>query len=223
MSTNRKAPSSPPSRTPGRPGGETAAQRERLLDAALNAFSHKGIAASSLRGIASEAGVTPALVNYYFGNKTKLLAAVVEERLLPLLMNLAQGLRQVGDQPIELVGGFIQGMRRIVQAHPWLPPLWVREVLCEGGGLRELLMSRVAPLIPHLLAERFAAAQRRGALNPDLEPRLLVVSLIGLTLFPYAAAPIWRGLFDAPELDDEALARHTLVLLERGLETPRAT
>ncbi|MDM8349150.1 TetR/AcrR family transcriptional regulator [Pseudomonas sp. sp1636] len=210
------------SRPPGRPGGDTTAQRERLIDAALNAFAHKGIAASSLRAIASAAGVTPALVNYYFGNKAKLLAAVVAERLLPALMGLSQSLRETGDDPAALIREFIQGMRRVVQAHPWLPPLWVREVLCEGGGLRELLMSHIAPLISRMLAERFAAAQRRGALNPDLEPRLLVVSLVGLTLFPYAAAPIWRGLFNAPELDDEALARHTLILLERGLESPHA-
>lgn len=207
-------------RAPGRPAGETSLQRECLLDAALRAFSHQGIATSSLRAIASAAGVTPALVNYYFGNKEKLLAAVVEERLLPLLMGLGQKLRQTGDEPIALVTGFIQGMRGIVAQHPWLPPLWVREVLCEGGGLRSLLMNRLAPLVPQMLAARFAAAQQRGALNPDLDPRLLVVSLIGLTLFPYAAAPIWRGFFPAAELDDDALARHTIALLERGLENP---
>ncbi|MDA7087438.1 TetR/AcrR family transcriptional regulator [Pseudomonas sp. SA3-5] len=205
-------------RAPGRPAGDSPAQRERLLDIAVQAFAHDGIKASSLRSIAQQAGVTPALVNYYFGNKTKLLAAAVEERLLPLLLGLGQELRQLDDEPITLVSGFIQGMRRIVQDHPWLPPLWVREVLCEGGGLRELLMGRVGPVVAHMLAERFASAQRRGALNPDLDPRLLVVSLIGLTLFPYAAAPIWRGLFAAPELDDAALARHTLALLERGME-----
>jgi len=212
------SPSTP--RAPGRPAGESIVQRECLLDAALHAFSHQGIANSSMRAIASAAGVTPALVNYYFGNKEKLLATVVEERVLPLLMGLGQNLRQIGDEPIELVRGFIQGMRGIVAQHPWLPPLWVREVLCEGGGLRDLLMSRLAPMLPHMLAARFTAAQQRGALNPDLDPRLLVVSLIGLTLFPYAAAPIWRGFFPAAELDDDALARHTIALLEHGLEPP---
>jgi AcrR family transcriptional regulator len=205
-------------RTPGRPASDAPLQRERLLDIAVQAFAHDGIKASSLRSIAQQAGVTPALVNYYFGNKAKLLEAVVNERLAPLLMGLGQELRQVGDEPIALVSGFIQGMRRIVQDHPWLPPLWVREVLCEGGGLRDMLMGRVGPVVAHMLAERFASAQRRGALNPNLDPRLLVVSLIGLTLFPYAAAPIWRGLFAAPELDDAALARHTLALLERAME-----
>ena len=61
------------------------------------------------------------------------------------------------------------------------------------------------------------AAQREGRLNPGLDPRLLVVSLVGLTLFPAAGAPIWRQLFDAQDLDADALSRHTIALLQGGI------
>jgi AcrR family transcriptional regulator len=203
---------------PGRPSGDSPLQRERLLDAAVQAFAHGGIQASSLRGIARQAGVTPALINYYFGNKQRLVEAVVDERLLPLIEGVAMRLRQAGDEPRELVGQFVRGMSEMVVSHPWIPPLWVREILCEGGALRDLLTSRVAPLIPLLLAQRFAAAQARGALNPALDPRLLVVSLIGLSMLPYAAAPLWRGIFANPQIGDEALIAHTLALLEHGME-----
>ena len=100
---------------------------------------------------------------------------------------------------------------------PWLPSLWVREVLCEGGALRELLVDQIAPQLPHMLAQRFAMGQRDGALNPDLDPRLLVVSLVGLTLFPAAGAPIWRKIFGADDLDAQALHDHTIALLNRGI------
>ena len=36
----------------------------------------------------------------------------------------------------------------------------------------------------------------------------MVVSLVGLTLFPAAGAPVWRGMFDAKDLDMEALRKH---------------
>ena len=45
-----------------------------------------------------------------------------------------------------------------------------------------------------------------------------MVSLVGLTLFPAAGAPIWRRLFDAEDLDFDAVRLHTLALLDRGLE-----
>lgn len=205
-------------RSPGRPTGDSQLQRERLLDAATDAFAHIGIHAASLRGIAQQAGVTPALVNYYFGNKERLVDALVEERLLPLFQGMAERLQQVGDDPMDLVSAFVRGMSANLSRNPWLPPLWVREVLCEGGALREMLTSRFAPMVPVLLAERFAKAQAGGRLNPDIDPRLLVVSLVGLVMLPYAAGQIWRGIFATPELGDEAMVKHIMALLERGLE-----
>ena len=55
-------------------------------------------------------------------------------------------------------------------------------------------------------------------LNPDLAPRLLVPTLVGLTLFPAAGAPIWRQMFDAGDLGMDDVRRHALALLDRGLE-----
>jgi len=105
----------------------------------------------------------------------------------------------------------------VVAAHPWLPPLWVREVLCEGGALRDVLFESIGPQLPRMMAARFAQAQAKGEINEDLDPRLLMVSLVGLTLFPAAGAPIWRRLLQADDLDFDALRRHTLALLDRGL------
>jgi len=90
-------------------------------------------------------------------------------------------------------------------------------VLCDGGALRELVVKRVAPLIPQHLAHQFAAAQQRGELNRDLDPRLLVVSLVGLTLFTAASAPIWRSVFRAEDVDTETLRMHTMALLDAGV------
>lgn len=215
----------PGKRAPGRPSrGQVATapeQRGQLLDAAIACFVRKGIAATSLREIAREAHVTPALLNYYFGDKGQLQAALVQERLLPALLLLRAPLEQAGDDVAASIAAFVTGVGRIAAAHPWLPPLWVREVLCEGGALREVLFETIGPQIPQAMARRFAAAQAAGELNEDLDPRLLMVSLVGLTLFPIAGAPIWRRLFagdpTTAALDFETLRRHTLALLDRGV------
>lgn len=206
-----------------RPTAESADLRATLLDAALACFARKGIAASSLRDIASEANVTPALVHYYFGDKAQLQQAVVAERLLPVVAQMRAPVMQAGDGDVAaLVAGFVHGIAGVVQQHPWLPTLWVREILCEGGALRDMMIHQVGPLLPKMMAGRFAAAQQAGQLNPDLDPRLLMVSLIGLTMFPMASAPIWRQLFGADDIDFDDLRRHTLVLLDRGLELDHA-
>ncbi len=205
-------------RAPGRPSGEGADLRQRLLDVSVACFARQGIAGSSLRGIATEAGATPAMLHYYFGGKDALLAAVIEEKLMPVMQELREPVLQAGDDPRVLIRGFVRMVIATAWTHPWLPQLWVREVLHEGGGLRRLMFDRIGPLLPHLLADRFAQLQAEGRLNPRLDPRLLVPSLIGQTMFMAASAPIWRGVFDAGDVDADALCDHVLALLEYGLE-----
>lgn len=208
----------PRRRAPGRPAGDGADLRARLLDAAVAGFARRGIAGSTLRDIAGDAGTTPALVHYYFGNRDALLEAVIEERLMPVMQALRAPLLAAGGDLRALVRGFVRGVLDIAMVHPWLPQLWVREVLHEGGGLRGLMFDRIGPLLPRMLATRFAQAQADGQLNPRLDPRLLVPSLVGQTMFLAASAPIWRGVFDADDIDADALCAHVLALLESGLE-----
>ena len=208
-------------RAPGRPQADSPDLRNRLLDAALACYVRKGIAATSLRDIAAEAGVTPALLHYYFGDGAQLQQELITQKILPVFAALREPLHAAGDDIAALIAGFVSGIGRIVAEHPWLPPLWVREVLCEGGALRDLLFDRIGPQLPQMMAGRFAEAQAKGRINPDLDPRLLMVSLVGLTLFPAAGAPIWRRLFNAEDLDFDTVRLHTLSLLDRGLELDR--
>src|SRR5690606_1060935 len=214
-----EAPSRLPggTRAPGRPVGRGADQRERLLDAAIACFVRQGIRATSLRAIASEARVTPALLHYYFGDKAQLVDALVEERMLPAFGVVRERVAAAGDVA-DTVAAFVCGITEAMKVHPWWPQLWVREVLCEGGALRDLLLTRIAPEITRTIAARFADAQARGALNADLDPRLLMTSLVGLTLLPAAGAPVWRALFEADDLGLDDVRRHAIALLDRGLE-----
>ncbi|MEZ5463630.1 MAG: TetR/AcrR family transcriptional regulator [Lysobacteraceae bacterium] len=123
-----------PRRSPGRPAANDGSdgQRDRLLDAALTCFVRDRIAATTARRIADEAGVTPALLNYYFGGRDGLLQAVLEERLMPVMQRVRAALDQAGDDPAALVSGFSRAIADAMTAHPWLPMLWVREVLLEA-------------------------------------------------------------------------------------------
>lgn len=214
--TSRRAPAKRPRRA-GRPSSSDERDlRAHLLDAAITQFARAGIGASSLRAIADEAGITPAMLHYYFGDKARLVDALIEERLLPALLPLRAQLESAADDPAALIEGFVRGIGSVVASHPWFPPLWVREVLCEGGALREVLFKQAIPNLPQWLAARFAAAQANGRLHADVDPRLLVVSLVGLTLFPAAGAPIWQRVFGAEGIDAGIMLKHTLALLHRG-------
>ncbi|MGV3480839.1 MAG: TetR/AcrR family transcriptional regulator [Sphingobium sp.] len=65
--------------TPGRPEGPSTVRTE-ILDAAEEKFAEYGFAGTSLRDISEQAGVTQALVNYYFGSKHSLFVEVYLRR-----------------------------------------------------------------------------------------------------------------------------------------------
>lgn len=50
--------------------------RERICEAALQGFAESGVAATSIRDVAAEAGVSPGLVQHHFATKDKLREAV---------------------------------------------------------------------------------------------------------------------------------------------------
>ena len=207
-------------RRPGRPAEGVQDLREHLLEAALACFTRASIGSTTLAAIAREAGVTPALVHYYFDDKPTLVEALAEERILPAMLELRAAIAIPDDEAAALARAFVGAIHALVARHPWLPSIWVREVLTEGGALRELMVARLAAGLPKAMAARLAGIQARGALPHGVDPRLMVVSLVGLTLFPLAAQSLWRRFLDADDIDDARLQAHTLALLGHGLESP---
>jgi AcrR family transcriptional regulator len=67
---------------PGRRPG-TPATRDAILTAARRCFAERGFRGATIRLVASEAGVDPALVHHYFGTKADLFAAAVELPVQP--------------------------------------------------------------------------------------------------------------------------------------------
>ncbi|WP_019450125.1 TetR/AcrR family transcriptional regulator [Cupriavidus sp. BIS7] len=207
-------------RRPGRPTARTtdAGQRDRLIDAAVTLFARHGVGATSTKAIATEAGVTPALVHYYFHDREMLLDAVFDERLQPLV---EQVFRDIATAPAgdvvanipALAGRFI----RTAAATPWFPGLWIREIVGTDGQLRERLLHRVALRRASLVMEPLEAARAQGKLTPGLEPALVMVSLVGLALLPLATTHIWHNLPGAGQIDTESLVRHVTALLAHGL------
>jgi len=66
----------------GRPAGQTAqgaAAKKRLYDIAIQSIARQGYAATTLRGIADEAGVSVGLLYRYFPSKQALVLALYDE------------------------------------------------------------------------------------------------------------------------------------------------
>ncbi len=233
---NSAPPATP--RRPGRPSRpDSAAMRARLLDLATQRFAASGVAATTIAHIAQLAGVTPAMVHYYFKSRDQLIDAVVLERLVPVIayvwapVPVAAGEAQEPPaDPAATVRAFIaEIVGRVVRSaaeRPWLPALWLHEVVNEGGQLRERVLRHLPADRLHAFAALIADCHRQGAITPGVEPRLVFLSLLGLTLLPLATSSLWRRVWQgdpqAQALDTEAIAAHAIAMLTGGLFSPAA-
>ncbi len=195
--------------------------RAELLGSAVVLFAEQGVAGTTVAEIAKRARVTSAMVHYYFKTKDQLLDAVVAEKLIGEFIAFIAG-EMDGQEPApaDLAEGFV---RRIVEASdrmPWVPPLWVREVISAGGALREKLIRRVDLSKPERFKACIAAGQKRGVVNPGLNPQLLFMSIIGLTMLPLSMAKSWDRIPLIGKVSKQDLARHVVALLRHGLAVP---
>jgi AcrR family transcriptional regulator len=71
-----------PRRGPGRRAGESRT-REAILDAARRRFAEQGYDGATIRGIAADARVNPALVHHFYGTKERLFAAAMRLPAVP--------------------------------------------------------------------------------------------------------------------------------------------
>ncbi len=91
----------------GRRPGQTQT-RDDILAAARNQFAARGYGGATIRGIAAEAGVNPALVHHFFGSKDQVFVAALNLPFNPALLvdTLLDGPReQIGERIVRLFLG----------------------------------------------------------------------------------------------------------------------
>lgn len=205
-------------RGPGRPATESGPDvRRRILDVARERFAASEPGAVSLRSLAAEAGVTPAMIHYYFGDKDSLYRAMLEDTIAPVFAMLTAIVEEgSGDTPA--LPRFIRGYMSTLARTPWLPPLILREVISEHGLFREHFIERFASRGRGLLAGLIESEQQLGRVDPDLDPSYTTLSIISLCVFPFLALPLTRELFGVGDSADglERLITHTQRLFLTG-------
>ncbi|HXK24696.1 MAG TPA: TetR/AcrR family transcriptional regulator [Myxococcota bacterium] len=85
-----------------RVGSESSATRRALLDAVERLMLDDGYAAVSYRAVATRAGVTPALVQYYFPSLDEMFVATIRRRSEQNLDRLQKALRG-GEHPLRVL------------------------------------------------------------------------------------------------------------------------
>lgn len=194
--------------------------REQLLNAATTLFAEHGISATTVAKIAAHVCVTSAMIHYYFKNRDQLLDAIVEERILRCIASIWDPITGDETDPVALITAMVVRIVRAAELMPCLPSLWIREVVSEGGMLREKMLPRIPVDKLQMFVTSIASGQKQGRVNPEIDPRLLFFSVLGLTMLPLAMAKFWKRIPLMTGVGKEELISHATALLLHGLTNP---
>lgn len=167
----------------GRPG-----TREAILTAARARFAQRGFDKTSIRAVAADAGVDPALVHHYFGTKQQLFAAVVQLPVDPEIV-----LRRIDAAPVDRLG---EAMVRTVVGL-WDSPAGegavalVRRMVAGGdvSPVRDFLLSVVLERVRRRIATEADDGRLRVALAASQMAGLVITRKI-LQVRPLSDTPL---------------------------------
>lgn len=160
-------------RRPGRRPGPTETRAE-ILSAARDLFAEKGYDGTSVRAIARSAGVDPALVHHFFGNKESVFVAAMR-----FPVNPAEVIPQIMDSAPDRIG---EAMVRVFLA-AWGDPERRAPVVAM---LRSAMTNdQAATMMREFVAsELFGRAARMKDISP-LRINAAVGQMVGVVLLRY--------------------------------------
>lgn len=185
--------------------------RTALLAAAERIFAERGLAGARIEQIAAAAGVNKALLYYYFESKENLHQAVLENLLEQFSASVREPLAD-RRHPRAAVFSYVERHFAFLRAHPNYPALLQRHLMSGGPGLRSVVARYLRPLYRRL-GELLRAGKRRGEFrNVDIDNA--VVSLVALTVFYFAAAPVLSQVFERDLYDSRRVAARQQAVMD---------
>ena len=162
---------------------EQSSTEEKIREAAKKVFLQKGYAGTRTRDIADEAGINLALLNYYFRSKQKLFEVVMLEKIQKLLFSLLPSIHDETSTIEEKIDLIVSNYIDVLTENPDLPIFVLSEL--QKGSFESF------PAVPIIQQVKKSSLFRQlNEKRPDLNPIHLIVTLLGMTIFPFVARPI---------------------------------
>lgn len=165
-----------------------------IMEAAEAEFLEKGYAGAKTTKIAERAGVTHAMLHYYFRTKEMLFEKIVSgkiEQLGEILLDV------VGNPELPLVDRIREGIIchfDFLIANPLLPRFIINELALHPeriNPIRDKLMAKAGEVLSDIQKEIDALP------GVNVDATMLLADIISLNVFPIVAAPMLKGAVGA--------------------------
>ena len=158
----------------------------KIVASAEKLFYQKGKAGTSMQDIADDAGINRTLLNYYFRSKDQLFEAVFRKAMgsfVPSLASMLHSDMSFGDYVPKLIQTVIDTMI----GNPQIPIFVLQELSSNPERMPQII--KEMGIDPDIALKKMEAYQGTGS-GPHPDPRQVIINLLSLCIFPFAARPV---------------------------------
>ena len=169
----------------------------RILQAAEEEFLLKGLEGARTTAIAERAGVTHAMLHYYFRTKNMLFERIIEEKMRNA-GNIMQAVFVLGDMPLmERVKRGVEQHFDFIAANPNLPRFVIQEIYSHPER-HEIMRSQVLTITKDWLCDLQRHIDESAATKATewIDSRMLLLDIVSLNLFAFIGYPFVSLMFD---------------------------
>lgn len=157
--------------------------QQKLLEAAIQAFSENGFKGTSTRDIADRAGVHHPLITYHFKNKDQLWRAATDKIFREFNISLVKAMAEVPElDPKARAEAFVRTYVRFSRSEPALHKVILQEASYQSDRLEWLIENHLRPMFDEV-SKAVTELQHLGIAppgNPALLFNMIRVSAGGL-------------------------------------------
>ena len=178
---------------------DTKPSDQLILNSALKVFTRRGFAGARMEEIAKEAGINRALLHYYFRDKETMFNLIFERQFKEFFSGIGTILNT--DKPLfEKIKAIVSHEIDVLTRHPDLPRFIIVEVATQPDRL--IQYGQKMGINPRQILEIFNQQVKdevqRGTIAP-IEGRQLLMNIMSLCVYPFAARPIIKTLMQLDE------------------------
>lgn len=172
---------------------------ELILNSAMKVFTRRGFAAARMEEIAKEAGINRALLHYYFRDKETMFNLIFETQFKEFFSGIGSILNT--NKPLfEKIKEIVTHEIDVLSRHPDLPRFIITEVALQPERL--IQYGQKMGINPRQILEVFnqqvEKEVRQGKII-QIEGRQLLMNIMSLCVYPFAAKPIVKTMMQMDE------------------------
>ena len=192
---------------------EIQSKEQQILAAAEQEFLTRGYDGARTTSIAQAAGVTHAMLHYYFRTKEQLFERIVDEKFETMSHSMFAIMGDPSLPIVERIKGGIEAHFDFVAQNPLLPRFVINEIFSRPERY-DVLYKRVGAIIDNVyrgLQSEINRSAERGEIE-RVDIKMLFISFMSLNIFTFLAYPFMEPLMG------ELMANRERFLAERKAE-----